>query len=306
MLFMILFAFSFSFASGWQELSVIAITISIMILGLIFAAGHIIDSNEMKFLAKDELVQIVATALMLASIAAFATFLSSISADASLSIDNSLQTISSMNNILGGAAETVGKEGSRSIWCSFSAVSFGTSACTGYRMLSPSLSIGFQLTGTALAELNAFKFLMDSSNTWIINLFLPLGIFLRTFKYTRGAGSLFMATAVAFCFVLPITYTVIQDSIESFRAANPNFGAMPSFSISSCNEYAIDDSQNEQNAINAFNGAIASAFPQLLFAFLIDANLTIIVSLAVTISSIRFLMGIAGAEIDVQSLGRLI
>ncbi len=305
-LFIILFVFSLSFATGWQQMSIIAIIISVMILGLIFAVGHIIDSNEMKFLAKDEMVQVIATILMIGAITSFAAFFSSLSTDASTSVDSSLQHIISANNVLGDSATVIGKEGSKSIWCSFSAVGFGTSACTGYRMVSPPISMSFQLTGVALAELNALKFLIDTSSTWIMNLLLPMGVFLRTFKYTRGAGSLFIATAVAFYFVLPVAYLAIHDMIVNFMSNNPEYSGNFSFPIAECDEYAIDNTQNEENVITAFSSATSSAFPKILYRFLIDATLTVVVSLVVTVSAIRFLMGIAGAEIDVQAIGRLI
>lgn len=295
-----------SFAASWQEMSVLAVFISLMILGLLYAIGHAFEANELKFLAKEELAQLAVTMLMVGAVAIFAATYSGYPAGASEAIGETTATLTDLNSKLGSVAMDVGEQGSKNIMCAFQVVSFGVSTCSGYRMLAPVISAGFQLTSTTLAELGAMKFLMDSSQTWIISLLLPLGVFLRTFKYARGAGNLLISTGVAFYLILPIAYTSIREMVDGVR---PSLGISDIGSVSvdveDCNEYEIAETTNEDSAMSTFNSAMG-AMDSILFYALIETTLTIVVSLAIAVISIRYLMKIAGTELDVQALGRLI
>lgn len=310
-LFMILLsALSFAQApmamTNWQNMAVLAITVALMVLGLLYALGHIFDSNELKFLAKDEFAQIFWTMFLVGAFASFQGAYIGFSQEASNTISDMQSTLSTLNDKLGGAAMEVGEEGSKSIYCSFSAVGFGTAACGGYRMLAPLLSQAFQLTATAFAELNAMKFLMDSANTWLMNLLFPLGVFLRTFKYTRGAGNSLIATSMAFYVVLPAAISTMHDFTDDAKGSL-NIGDVSSLSIDieECDEYDIEGDGNADKALTSFTNAMNVSEPLLYYA-LIEITLSIVVSLAVTVASIRYITKIAGAEVDVSALGRLI
>ncbi|MDD5337095.1 MAG: hypothetical protein PHS02_01280, partial [Candidatus ainarchaeum sp.] len=202
--------------SAWQDLSILAILASVAALAIIFAVGYGIESNELKFLAKEELFQLMFTAVMVAGfVAVVQPIVQGTYIDASADVQATMGSITSINSVLTKAAMELGKEGSKSIWCSFSAAGFGVSACSGYRMLGPALSMGFQLTATSLAELQGINFLMDFSKNYIFTLFFPLGLFMRTFKYTRGAGGLFIAVGLAFYVMLPITYSYLHGIVAS-------------------------------------------------------------------------------------------
>lgn len=300
-----LFFISLCFAATWQDLSMLAILISIFALGIIFAVGYALDSHELKFLAREELVQVLVTGVMVGLFASLVAMMGDIHTDAHSAVSETFNHISTINGELGSAAGAVGKEGSKSVYCSFSAVSFGVSACGGFRMLGAPLSQGLQLTSIALTELQALDFFMSFVENWLFALFFPLGLFLRTFKYTRGAGSLLISLGVAGYIILPLTFAAIHDVTTTFASAQGY--SIRSIEVESCEEYELRNggSANEQNAIRTF-GSMKTALPALLFYTLIEATLATIISLAVMIISIRFIGMIAGAEVDVQALGRLI
>ncbi|MFA5076829.1 MAG: hypothetical protein WC488_00155 [Candidatus Micrarchaeia archaeon] len=293
--------------SAWQDLSIVAILASVAALGILFAVGYGIESNELKFLAKEELFQVMITAVMVAGfIAVVQPIVQGAHISATADVGATIDKITDINGILGKAAMELGKEGSKSIWCSFSAAGFGVSSCSGFRMLGPALSLGFQLTATALAELQGMMFLMDFAETYIFTLFFPLGLFMRTFKYTRGAGGLLMAVGLAFYVVMPITYSYLHGIIAdpSVPVSDPS-----PINVQSCDHYAIQGTGNENAAIATFQGAIQNRdaiIRPLLYYAIMDATLCVVVSLAVAVISIRYLSSIAGAEVDVHALGRLI
>lgn len=296
---------SLSFAAGsWQELSATAIMIAVMILGLIFVLGYITDNDQLKFLAKEEFVQVVVTAVMVALFASIIYPFSSMHNDAIAAINETLATLNSMNDILGNAAVQLGKEGSKSTWCSFSVVSFGVNVCFGQKIVGSSFSSAFQLITAAYAELSGIRILIEFARNWLIFLF-PLGIFLRTFKYTRGAGCLLISLGVATYVVLPLTYLFVHETTTHFAAAQ-GLNAIQGINVGTCDEYAIQGSRNENVAIETFRSIRDNALNVLLFYVLVKATLTTLVSLGVMVVSIRYLLAIAGVEVNVQSLGKMI
>lgn len=308
LLFLAILPASLSFAAGWQEVSAVAIFIAAMLLGLIFAIGYAIESQELKFLARDEMLQLVVTALLAGVfVAILGTLFSGIQAQGVNDANETLVIIDGINTKLGAVAMTLGAAGGKSIWCSFSAAGFGVSPCGGFRMLAPAVSAAFQTTAMAIAELSGIIALMNFANTWIFTLFFPIGLFLRTFKYTRGAGSLFISVGVAAYLFLPLAYVTIHDLVKSSAAfvTGNSYGA-PELSVGAdCDPYDIEGTTNENSAISAFS-SLRAGISNILFYVLIDATLTTVVSLAVMVASIRYIAHMAGAEVDVQALGRLI
>lgn len=303
---MALALFSLTFAAGWEQLTFTAMMASVFALAILFILGYVLDLHELKTLTKDEMVQLAGTAIMVAAFTLLMGAFSGMHTDALTAIDTAITDVSDINSILGAAATHIGAEGGKSVWCSFSAVGFGTSACAGYRALSPQLSSSFQLTSTALAELSGMKFFVDSVGTWLFTFLFPAGLFLRTFKYTRGAGSLLIAAGLAAYVVLPITFTILFTYVHG-SASSLSINAASTYTVApvTCNEYGLEAPENENNAIAQMQYAQTAA-PGLLFYTLIEATLVTVVSIAVMVMSMRYLMSIAGAEVDVQALGRFI
>jgi len=76
-----------------------------------------------------------------------------------------------------------------------------------------------QLLIILYGQMALFKFIETS----MFSIFLPIGILLRAFPPTRGAGAVLIALSIAFYMVLPLTYTVLASSAPS---AMPGCGAL--------------------------------------------------------------------------------
>ncbi|NYZ77530.1 hypothetical protein H0O02_04435 [Candidatus Micrarchaeota archaeon] len=73
------------------------------------------------------------------------------------------------------------------------------------------------LATTLLVSLNAQSFLLLYIKANMLNIFLPLGLLLRSFKFTRGVGALFMSVAIGLYFIFPVVFVLLD----------PGFVAMP-------------------------------------------------------------------------------
>lgn len=66
------------------------------------------------------------------------------------------------------------------------------------------------LATVMLIGLNAQSFLVLYIKYNMLTMFLPIGILLRSFHFTRGVGALFMATAIGLYFVFPIMFIMLD------------------------------------------------------------------------------------------------
>lgn len=335
-MFMLVLAFvsfsSLSFAAStldWQPLALTAVMASLSALAIMYAIGHAFDINQLKFLAKEELVQVVGTGLLIAGFASFQLYLENISADLGggmtivdlakqnlASINNEL---SNTNNVLANFAKHIGKESSRSVYCSFSAIGFNLASCGSFSTLGGPLPLAFSALATGIGEIATLRTILDfgaGTSSLVFTLFFPLGLFLRTFKLTRGAGGLLIAIAITFYLILPYSIVFVNQTIESTRnnietkyGILGNLGQL-SASYESCNE---DDfgTGNEERAIRMFRNFMfsngnASFIQSLIYLVLIKSTILLAVVISIMIASIRAFGAICGAEIDVSPLARLL
>jgi hypothetical protein len=295
-----------SHAAGWQEMSFVALMASTSAVALMFMLGYAMNSNELKFSAKDEAVQVLLTAILVGAFTLMSSQLTALHAGTDAGITASITALSASNNVLMGAAKGVGVESSRSIWCSFSAAGFGVNACGAFGMLGPALSQGLQITSVGLAELSFIKEMSSLVSSTIFTVFFPLGLFLRTFKFTRGAGGLMIGVSVAFYVVMPIVHSYLYDSASAFESTM-GYSGSASISVPTCNPYDLDAQKNENKAIGAFRQTLSSGVAgRMVYEVLIYATLIPAVSLLAAASTIRYISSLAGAEVDASQLTRFL
>lgn len=58
-------------------------------------------------------------------------------------------------------------------------------------------------------------YLLTFSYYTMLSVFLPIGLVLRAFPFTRGAGGLIVAVALGFAFVFPVTYILVMAMMPS-------------------------------------------------------------------------------------------
>jgi hypothetical protein len=191
---------------------------------------------------------------------------------------------------------------------------YSVSGCGSYSMLATPISMSGGIIGFALGELSAIAKLIYISQSYALQLLLPLGIVLRTVKITRGAGGLLIALGIAMHIMLPIGIIFVEMLGETFLASpditgyNPN--NTPSISIGTCEpSNAVSQfsgrTSNEENVINGYH-QMKSAIRGWLFAALIKATLGPVVALLLMVTSIRTLTSVAGSEVDVSAISRFV
>ncbi len=71
-----------------------------------------------------------------------------------------------------------------------------------------------------LIGINAYIFMIDYFKVMLMNLFLPLGIILRTIPFTRNLGSLLISSAIGFYIVFPTLYFITDPGISFLSSIN--------------------------------------------------------------------------------------
>lgn len=221
-------------SDAWYMTSGLAVLVSAIVLAGIYAVGIAFESNEMKFLASEELYQLLATIVMISAFSGAVVFFNGVSTDvgAEFGSPSSLQALASsivssnqgnasaMNLAIVEIANHIGDESSKSAFCSLQGVAINLAGCGGFRAdLSP-LSLGANAIAVSLAELQSLGFLLDVGTGAAIAILLPAGIFLRTFKMTRPAGGLLIALGVSLYLVLPLGIVAMNSVSERFLSEN--------------------------------------------------------------------------------------
>ena len=88
--------------------------------------------------------------------------------------------------------------------------------------------------------------MLDFSQYTMLQIFLPIGLILRTFHPTRGTGGFIIAFALGFAFVFPATYLMILAMMPSNSYACTNVGVLPDVAASAsrtafANEFLAGD-----------------------------------------------------------------
>ena len=159
------------------------------------------------------------------------------------------------------------------------------------------------------------------------NIFLPLGMVLRAFFFTRNLGGLFLAIAVGFSVVYPMTFflnsQIVSSNNVSISSANYknvvdtfdsiSESAMDIFNLSSLNRILADNQSTTYNSLVGFISSGPNSISQLLSTLIdyatfyvgeliISTFLLPLIDIALTVISIRELSKILGSDIQ---LGRV-
>jgi hypothetical protein len=215
------------FAASWQEIAAISIMISVSLLAVVFMIGMGFGVNELQMMAKEEFFQVIVVALMVAVLMGSDGFLNSMSQSLSptsdtiqnVSLEVLDENIEDVRELFRGVAITdlkISREASKSSQCNIQQLGYSVSSCGGYSLVAPALATGGGIIGFALGELSSMHRLIELADAYALGLLLPVGILLRTFKVTRGAGGFLMALGIGLHFMLPIGIIFNEMLAETF------------------------------------------------------------------------------------------
>lgn len=153
------------------------------------------------------------------------------------------------------------------------------------------------LATVMLIALNAQSYLIQYIKLNMLNLFLPIGILLRSFKFTRGAGAFFISLAIGLYFVFPVLYVLMDPgfvAVELPPVSNSNIESKYCYPTMSSALTVIDYAEYGQSTgatslnAGAVSKALASHYVALILHPLISFFLTLIV--------IRYMMTVLGGD----------
>ncbi|VVB58190.1 Uncharacterised protein [Candidatus Anstonella stagnisolia] len=162
---------------------------------------------------------------------------------------------------------------------------------------------------------------LDFVEVVMMSLFLPIGIILRTFAPTRGAGGLMIAIAIGFYFVFPMSYVFIYASAPKNSICTQLDQSLPSVLEEDACYTNISDIyvqrariKAEESGIGAVDDKVKTAVANMLgfgipdlsgataSGFLLHAIFYPLVCLIITFTFIRQTSALLGA--DLAEIGR--
>ncbi len=312
---------SASFAA-WQTTAGLALLTSLILISVVYMLGMGFGVENLTALAKDEIYQLIVLAVMIAVLFGANNFIDSLSKNAALaqgspnmqaaalaSLDDSIKKLSTAYSDLRAADKNVGTAASQGLSCNLQGMGYFVSGCGGFSMLAGPFSLGGSIMGFALGEMDAVYRLIEVSLAYALPLLLPLGIVLRTFRFTRGAGGLLIAIAVSIHLLLPAGIIFVDMLGESFLASPQAQGYTPgTVSLSSvdpeCRPGDTGDT-NSDRAIGAYD-TLRAAIKSYMYLIFVKATLGPVVAVLMMSAGIRALTSLAGAEVDVSALARVV
>jgi len=345
-----------AFAAGeWTGVAALAIATSVGLLVILFMVGHGFSINELEITAKEELYQVIVAGLLVIFLVASDNVLDMISNNQELtggaatiqdaavqSLGNDLSSLNSLLSAVGGYDQSTAYQASRTLQCSIMSIGYSVSGCGGYSMLTTPISMAGGIIGFATAEVSTMKRLIEISQAFAMPFLLPLGILLRTFKITRGAGGLLIAVAISLHIIVPIG-VIFNDMLgatflaDTAKSAGYDPTSAPDVQVKSCNPGDVtttpffvdlgaasgaekaysgisdwmsgggvcDGDNNEDRATCAY-GTLRLGLRNYLYIILLKATIGPALALLMMAASIRALSALGGAEIDVSAISRFI
>lgn len=303
---------SFAADAQWQSAAGTALVASLFIIGLLYAVSIAFSLHDLKFLATEEFYQLIATVLMVAFLFSAETatneIFSSIAPnlqDAGIArINASLEAHVAIFNKVKGYMVSLVPESTKSMYCGLNGAGFSISPCGSFSALIQPVTMSLQLLSLAITELTSLKVLAWFGKAYAFTMLLPIGILLRTLRFTRGAGALFIGLAVALYLFLPIS-VIFMDEITS-PAPDPNTVSMPEPSCD-VNRFSDEwgfDYSNADEAKDEFN-TLLNNVDSLAYLFLIRGTIVTIACIVAFFTSFKWISKLAGAEVDVSALMRI-
>jgi hypothetical protein len=201
----------------WEATAGLAIMTSVTLLAVVYMIGMGFGVNELQMMAKEELFQVIAVMLMLVLLVGSDNILNVITTNvafkgtstnmqgAALEILTDMRNqVETVFNTLRDVDHQVALQASKGGSCNVLQVGYSMSGCGGFSMLPTPLSMAGNIAGFALGELSAMIRLVQICQNYSMQFLLPLGIVLRTFKLTRGAGGFLIALAISLYLLVPM------------------------------------------------------------------------------------------------------
>lgn len=344
LLFLIL-VLSLSFAQAeeppqWAVLSVFAAFSALGVLAILYMLGYLVDSAEMRMLAKQELFQVIVTILLIVFFVSFEAYVTAymggalaeaFGAESGSHIDYAMAVLTDNAEEHWGMIKMLtermtlpfGSMASSSATCSIMGTSLTYPGCIGIQVPFSSLVMATNTLVTAMLVSNSQVALLNLARDFFFPVLLPLGLFLRCFQFTRGAGGLLVGIAAAFYFVFPISVILTEgmhqtveanvgEKIPDFNPVNvqaltEDFGKdFGGFEVNAdCNPLDMDQDAARKQGRRITGDSGDKVVDPLLFHIFIGGLFNSMLNILLTLSAARVLSKVFGAEVDISALARI-
>lgn len=307
-----------SFAPDWQPIALAAVTLSLLLVGAVYAVGAIFNSERLRGWAKTEFLQVIASGIIVASLLVFATGMETMSQTIAgqdhityaqnylNDLNGKLEALYVGTVALNSVLETLGK-----LKLDISIIVAGASGYpfAGFEAIAHNLELAMTAIFVSIISNAVQANLLTFIKSTMMFYFLPAGVILRTFNPTRSIGAFLMALAIGLYFVFPLTYVLANESIAKMNTdILDTQGQMDTFTSS-----VQLDQQNmlDVNALKNFitglptlvwslPGEIIGKFFQVVIADLFMQVLILpALGLAITYIFIRQLSRFLGSYVDI-------
>jgi len=307
-----------SFAA-WQTVAAAAILVSLFLLITVFMIGYGMQNEQMKVLAKDEFYQLIVLAVMIVILFGADGLLNGISQNAALtqgyptlqkaalaSLDDTFGTLSEYLKTLAETDNKIARQAAKATSCSFAGGGYSVSACGGFTMLQAPFSLAGSIAGFAIAEVSAIKMLTQIATDYGLLLLLPIGIILRTFKFSRGAGGFLIALGISAYILMPLGIIFVDMLNEQFLEsdyATDDYTGEPGVVGRSCDPEKTLGTETIKAAKGTYRD-LRKELNKYIYVVLLRATMTALAALLFLIGGLKALSAAFGAEVDVSAISR--
>lgn len=302
---------------------VYALAAAISALALAFMASYVFSLPHIRPIIQDEGLQVLATGAVLLSIVGVNAFIDGYMVSALgvatggstpyAGITNAMDAAAATLSGMEGKATTMysqfestsndlGREASKGIFCSFLGVGFSLVNCSPLNAFRGSITTAAFATSAALADVYAQQALLSLARNAAFAFLIPLGLFFRCFKTSRGAGGALIAIGFGFYTAYPIMIVATDKLLHGSNYSTP--AGMPSVETCDPAETNVGTSKNQvmnyASALTDFGRA-----ENLAYIVLVRTIFASILNLIITLGFIRAFAHVLGSEIDVSALARI-
>ena len=152
------------------------------------------------------------------------------------------------------------------------------------------------LATVLLIGLNAISFLVLYIKQNMLHLFLPLGIIMRAFYFTRGPGAFLMAVAIGMYFVFPVMYILLDPGFVPTPIPQSSTAMIQTQNLCYPTISAAATIVSTAQASAPGATILASNLQGMLSQAYISLILHPLIAFSITLAFIRYLMTILGGD----------
>jgi hypothetical protein len=333
-----MFAVSTVFASSdtsrWQLGIVIALMIGGMIIGITYIVGMIMQTPMLSESAKIEAVQWGITAFIAITFIVFIVpfdeviyrvaenvgFVAPLSGD---TLEYSLATQQAAGEVInrnGGEIKNLtdsvekrlqqlSEQSSFTGICNFWGVGFSVSFCSGLNGIQNGLMPVYHALNMVVGELYIFKMLIIEGGKIGLHTFLPIGLLLRCFSFTRKAGGIVITLGISLGIVLPLSVLFLDYIINDFY--DTVLGTAPSQDLpyfynsgfKACDERVTKWEQDIKEPM--LNYSERDLMEKMAYAIVLRGVVLVVGALFIMLTFITSTAAMFGMPVDVQGLMRI-